>query len=317
MHKRIILVILAACVLLSMVACAGKDKTDTAPSSDVIVHTPSNLIGFAVQDTGDMKVYEAMHSFICTAADIGMNAKLYKFASQQELDSAVDDAITDNCDAVLFYCENTAPESGMEKLEKHGIRTVSLIQKNEKASCSIIADDGDSQMLAILAEKAVDGSVLIYSSEAVDVSALSSILGEKWASTPIKSFVRTEYAYNEAKDSLYSYLVNNTSVKAIYALGEQNARPATLAAQKMDSGIVVIGCELTDINVKLYDEGLYALAVTPYYDMAARAVYAMQKLADGKTCEDEVCSVHLVTADKLEKYNSIRHNTAEWFGIQG
>lgn len=318
MRRRITLTVLALCMLFGLASCKSKkQETDNKTSENKSIHEVSNLLGFVVEADGKTSTYEAMHSFICNAEEVGMYAKLYRFTQETELEAIINEVISDNCDAVLFYSNNADYTDYAKQLEDKGIRTVSLVNKSESTSCSFMLDKSETDILKLLAGKIEDGSVLIYSSDPVDLTAIQTRLAAEGCNTAVKSFMRDQYAYADAANALYSYMVNNTSVKAIYAIGEQNARPAVIASEKMDHDIIVIGDEITKVNEELFSDGLYALAVTPYYDMTARAVRAMYELSHGNECDDEMCTVHLVTEEKADKYIAIRQNTEKWFNIEG
>ena len=313
MKKRIVVLLISVILLLSAVSCRRtsevKGSDDTGSSG--IVHTRSNLLGFIIEKTDDAKVSEAKQAFITVCEEIGQNAKIYEQTDDMSINQLTDEAVADNCDAVLFLAESDISLS-ISKLETNKISTVSLIKENENSSCSVVLRDCTADIVELLSDGTDYNSVLVYSSDEFDTESLKKQLDADGYSTIIKHFKRTDFAYKDAQAALYSYLKNNTSIKAIYAIGEQNARPAVLAAKQV-GGIKVIGCEISNVNKELYDSGLYALAVSPYYEMTSKAVYAMKKLADGEKAETEYCTVHIVTEDKLDKYVAITENAQKWF----
>ena len=308
MQKRILAFILIFAFAFTLSACKGNNEItpSDAQGSERAARERSNLFGFLVQDGEKNHPYEAMHSFLVTCEDLGVNAKLYRFSTDDELKACTDEAIKDDCDAVLFYSADVEITDSINAVKKQNRACVSLINENESCDCSVVLSDNTTEILSLLSEKTEGGTVLLYSSIVVNATQFTD------GDVKVKTFTRTEYSYKAAQKSLKDFLLLNTDIKAIYAIGTQNARPAHLAAKEI-GGIKVIGEELSDINNGLFEHGLYGLCVTPYYEMTAKAVYAMQKLTDGESVSEEYCTKHLVTRDKLEKYQAIRKNAENRF----
>ena len=272
----------------------------------------SGLFGFLVQDTEDIKRYEAMHSFIQTCADIGVNAKLYRFSDTAALSEKTDAIIADKCDAVLILAGDIDLTDSIKRLSDNGINTVSLVREDDSCDCSIVLADTDCEMIKVLTEYAEDGTILIYSSSENDLSAMKKQLKDDGYSVKLDEFIRTEYSYKKASESLSAYLTEHTDVRAVYVKGEKNTRPAFMAVKPLGN-VRIIGSEISDVNKEYVGHGMYALSVSPYYDMAARAVYAMRTLTVSGEAENEYCNCHLVTEDRLSKYVSLSEKARALF----
>lgn len=321
MLKRMILTVALAVFILGAASCgddAGKGGLTDSSKSGEASHVKSNLFGYIVYDNADIDICTSMHGFIATAAELEVNAKLYGFTDKSTFDECVESAIADNCDAILIYAPDIDAAEAVRRIESQGIRAVTMFAEYDDASCCITKEDNTSDILKILADK-TEGTILIYASEVVDISGIAERLKNDGYNRNIVLYTRSSYAYKEAGDELLKYIqeYSGEKITAIYAIGDKNARPAALAAKGADHSITVIGCGITEVNEGLYDSGIYALAVCPWYEITAEALHAMKNAANGIKTDDFSCTDHIVTEDKLEKYVSIRESAAEWFNLAG
>ena len=71
------------------------------------------LLGFIVEDDGQMPAYMMMHGFLRTAENLGYPAKLYRAAPGAEAQEAVARALEEGCDALLIQNSDGANDGAL------------------------------------------------------------------------------------------------------------------------------------------------------------------------------------------------------------
>ncbi len=315
--KRILLAVLAVLLLICVCCCNNKktnNKSDTGVGSSSTVHTPSNLYGFIVKDDGNTGTYIAMHSFISTCDNIGVNAKLYRFKDSEGFNSCVKSAEADNCDAVLFYAPGFDAAESIETFKADGVATASLIDRYENTDCNILMNDPELDILEYLASNG-EGTILIYSSEQENTAEFSKKLTESGHTNKVKFLRRTDSDYETAVLDLKEFLLSNEDVKAIYAKGSKNARAASNSAKKADKDINVICENTTNISQAPYENKNFAYAFCPWHELAASGVHSIYKYLSGESVGDIYATVHMVTEEKYEKYEKLQKSALDWFNV--
>lgn len=315
--KRILLAVLATLLLICVCCCNNRktdNNSDAGLSGSAAVHTPSHLYGFIVKDDGNTGTYIAMHSFISTCDDIGVNAKLYRFKDSEGFNSCVKSAEADNCDAVLFYAPGFDVAESIRAFKAGGIATASLIDRYENADCNILMSDPELDILEYLASDS-ESTILIYSSEQENTAEFSKKLTESNHTNKVRFLRRTDSEYDAAASSLKDYLLNNKDVKAIYAIGSKNARAASVSAKQADKDIKVICENTTNISQAPYENNNFAYAFCPWHELAASGVHSVYKYLSGESAGDIYATVHIVTEEKYEKYEKLQKSALDWFNV--
>lgn len=101
---------------------AGAQEAAT-PTPAVGLGGPGEMLGFIVEDDGQIPGYMMMHGFLRTAENLGYPAKLYRAKQGQEALAAVETAIQDGCGGLLIQNTEGANDQAVQAAIQAGIYT--------------------------------------------------------------------------------------------------------------------------------------------------------------------------------------------------
>lgn len=266
--KQKLALILALLVIIMLAACAKEEGTaaeptteSNLPTDDIAAETAPEvlekedeendgsgikLLGLILHDDDSDRVRMTMYGFLHTAENLSAAAKIYRAAPGVETDAALDMAIEDGVDALLFFDPTRSCGSAIERAAQNGIKTVVSYHESDAKglSANIVADSSEyyDELARGLAERMVErslksGKILIYgrsTSESFD--AFSASIAASYPQFKVVSFNRTKTDVDAAVSELAQYLLYNRDIKGMYVADSDLASIAIKArseAQKL------------------------------------------------------------------------------------
>lgn len=316
MQKRILAAILVVIMIFSFYACKNeKNGTEVAAESDDVQrHKSGNLIGFILPNWNNSRINVAKHSFLSTAEDVGLNAKLYIYDDTVNFNKNVDMVISEKCDGVLIYAPDVDDKtviSAIDSIESEGIRSVSLDKEFTNSSCNVITNNILNDTVSYIYEH-TNKSILIFSKDNEDINSINANRSDD---SHIKVYNYVFIENENSEKNLISYLSNHDDIGAIYATHYSLTKIAVNAVKKTNPKIIIIGSEITATNKRMLANGLFAITVYPWHEMAAESVYVIEKLLSGEKCSDIHSTVNIVNKDNIDKYSQIQQTANDWFKV--
>ncbi len=383
--KQKLTALLILVLVFAFTACAKNENTDTEPITesqlpeadisstendsatliqDDFSDTDIKLLGLILNDDGSDRARMTMYGFLHTAENLSAAAKIYRAAPGSETDTALDQAIEDGVDALLFFDPTRSCDPSIERAAQNGIKTVVSYYTSDAngLSANVVADPDEyyDELARGLAERMVErslksGRILIYGRSTSEAfNAFSASIAANYPQFRVVSFNRTTADVEGAVSELAQYLLYNRDIKGMYVADSDLASIAIKAraeAQKIfksqgapsptpapsltlapgatpeptpNPGLltqitITVFCNgLSSDNYDLFnDNDIYALCIEPYYEAAAEATMALDKLIRGETVQT-VSRVNrpIVYNETADKYKAIFEQMKVLFDVE-
>lgn len=210
---------------------AGAQEAAT-PTPAVGLGGPGEMLGFIVEDDGQIPGYMMMHGFLRTAENLGYPAKLYRAKHGQEALAAVETAIQDGCGGLLIQNTEGANDQAVQAAIQAGIYTAVPYDPCtlEGLDCNVMADDTDyiEELARGIAVRMTErnlksGRILVYGVGTQPVfEKIQAAIGEYYPQFQVVSYERTNEG-QAAVDELAAYLLYNRDIKGMYAVDRESA----------------------------------------------------------------------------------------------
>ena len=252
MNRRI-LAILTIIAILLLCACAKPssepvesytNETDQPSEQEVATDGVGALMGFIIEDDGQMPAYMMMHGFLRTAENLGHPAKLYRAKHGQDAEAAVAQALAEGCEALLVAnpdgANNGAVQAAIQAGVYVGVPYASCALEGLRVN--VVADDTDyiEELTRGIAERMTQrslksGRILVYGQGTADVyEKIQEAIRAYYPQYQVISMERTIDG-QAAIDELAGYILYNRDIKGLYAVDNASASLAVKARNKADS----------------------------------------------------------------------------------
>lgn len=211
-------------------AAAAQEMETPAPAADL--GGPGEMLGFIVEDDGQIPGYMMMHGFLRTAENLGYPAKLYRAKQGQEALASVETAIEDGCGALLIQNSGGANDQAVQAAIQAGVYTAVPYDlcTLEGLDCNVVADDTDyiEELARGIAVRMTErnlksGRILVYGVDTQPIyEKIQAAIGEYYPQFQVVSYERTN-AGQAAVDELAAYLLYNRDIKGMYAVDRESA----------------------------------------------------------------------------------------------
>ena len=352
--KRKIAFLLVAALLFACSGCAEKIEEASLPSSSNSPAEPEtpgqlnagvpataagkgfDLIGLVIDDDGSDRAYMTMYGFLDEAIADDVNALLV-FDPTCESDAAIGRAAENGIKVVVPYYESSAVG----------------LDANIIADTSEYYDELARGLAERMTERSLkSGRILVYGADtAACYAAFSASIASAYPQFRVEAFDRTAVDEQGAIDELATYLLYNRDIKGMYVVDSEAASIAIQARSKAQKTFraegapsptpeptpapgmtpeptpnpglltqitITVFCNgLSDDNYGLFsDNDIYALCIEPYYEAAAEATMALDKLLRGDTVPP-VSRVNrpIIYGDTADKYKAIFEQMKALFNI--
>lgn len=327
MKKRYILAALYALLIITagcQNAGEGGEFNGTAPPAPISapMETAADIIGFVIEDDGDINSFMSMHGFLKTAENLGYPSRLFRFNEGESALSAVDEAIGEGCRGILIQNSDGKNDDAVKAaLAKDVFVVVPYdVCAVEGLDGNVAADNSEyiEELARGIAERMKErnlnaGRLLVYGTDPAPFELeFNRAVAAYYPQYSASVFKRTKADKNEAANELAQYLLHNRDVKGLYAIDadgaaisvlarkraqdifetfkpEPSASPAGGSPSSLDGellnkiSITIFGTNISEGNLKLIESNdISALCVEPYYESAAQSVMMLDKLFKGE-----------------------------------
>ncbi|NCB30751.1 MAG: hypothetical protein EOM66_05020 [Clostridia bacterium] len=200
-----------------------------------------DLLGFVIEDDGQMSTYMMMHGFLRTAENLGHPAKLYRAADGAQAKAAVEQAMADGCGALLVANPHGANDEAVKAAVAAGLYTAVPYDACtvEGLSANVVADNTDymEELSRGIAERMTErslksGRILVYGKGTADTyGKIQTAIAQYYPQYQVVSLERTGEG-QAAIDELTEYLLYNRDIKGLYAVDTASAPLAVQARNK-------------------------------------------------------------------------------------
>lgn len=247
MKKTVAPILMAVAMLLCACAApAGAPAPTEGPEASEASPTPGMggfgaLLGFIIEDDGQMPTYMMMHGFLRTAENLGYPAKLYRAKRGAEAEAAVAAATGEGCRALLIANPGGANDGAVRAALAAGAYVAVPYDPCgvEGLHANVVADDTDyvEELTRGIAARMTErnlksGRILVYGvgTEAV-YGKIQAAISQYYPQYQAASFERTGEG-QAAVDALAEYLLYNRDIKGMYAVDTASAPLAVQARSK-------------------------------------------------------------------------------------
>ncbi len=234
--KKALMAILVG-LLLPLWACGAPAQApaETAAPTPAQTAAPAEqvpLLGFIVEDDGQMPAYMMMHGFLRTAENLGYPAKLYRAAPGEEAQEAVARALEEGCDALLIQNSGGANDGALGAAMQGGVYTAVPydVCSLEGLDVNVVADDSEyiEELARGIANRMTErglrsGKILVYGIGTAGVyEKIQTAIAQYYPQFQVTAYERTSQG-QAAVEELSTYLLYNRDIKGMYAVDTASA----------------------------------------------------------------------------------------------
>ena len=296
------------------------------------------VIGFVVEDDGQLLTRCSMHGFLRTAENLSYPSRIYRYEAGSSATMLIDQAYADGCKGLIIWAEsqelvsaaNYASQRGMEVViaRAEGDLSVSAEESGAKAVLSPNPDDYCAEAVRLMCETTISRGnttgVIVVAREAGAhqdiVDACQRVLDASYPDFVLQDMPLAA-TQEETEAQAKEFINNNRNIVGVLGLSPTSATAwynGEVAAEKeYDFKVtpVIMGLDYTDENISLVaNSKIYCLIARPYYTSAAQAMMVMDSLLHGVIVQEDVrVNAPMIRKKDIEKYSDIVSEVKEWF----
>lgn len=251
MHKKTKLIIISCLLAFIWLAGCSNKSTETGevaavatpePTDDGIFNTARHLMGFIVEDNGDMSTYLLMHGFLRTAENLGYPAILIRISSNYNAEDVAKQAYDAGCEGLLIADKDSKYSDIINACSNLGMHVVVPFYQSQsaKVSANVIADQNDylEEVARGIGERMVErslkaGRMLVYGWDTGHcLEIFSNTILIDYPQYSVVAFNRTSRDEQGAIDELAAFLLNNRDIKGLYCIDDDGSVLAIKAREK-------------------------------------------------------------------------------------
>lgn len=245
---------LLICCLAALICFAGcskkaaeADDVQVTPSlepavDDGIFNTSQHLMGFIVEDKGDVSTCLLMHGFLRTAENLGYPALLIRIDSRYDAAQVAKQAYDAGCEGVLIADDGGKYSDIVSACAGLGMHVVVPFYQSASAgvSANVVADRTEylEEVARGIGERMVErslkaGRILVYGWDTAHcLDVFTDTIQSDYPQYSVVAFNRTSADPQGAKDELAAFLLNNRDIKGLYCIDPDGSVLAIKAREK-------------------------------------------------------------------------------------